>query len=455
MAFFEQQNNIFYEFLNEEFKLKSCKTWDDVAKNVNKSNVRETYKLFAKLFPLNNNYLKELENYKSSFSSIHYATLKGNKIIDEIVRFSLYSDKIIVFHPLQNPAVTNEKIDPRKEPRKWLPDFVDALFFYITIQKWVKSGIVELIINPYEYDLDLRDQIDLKVKERILKMDSEEYYKIEQQGAMENIAEQLAFDYKNLPKDKIIENLLKIQSPKFTENEAKNFADLIIDVRPNINPLWDNINKKLYGKKGMITPTKGGGPLESLLLLSEVTGGKIYTPSRSNWYQIKDFGLNDFWVKTNYLYSKIPLTFLNNVDTDFALNLRKDDRLSGIRLELNKIYSELESIDISNLNESKMKFIQEGFLEEIKKADSEWKTINKQAEIARKRWISSHAIAPIVTNEFSILPIALTSGLWFIWNEISNKNKLKNFQVQNPISVYVDLKNNRQHFWTELKNCIL
>ena len=112
MSFFQQQNKKFYDFLNHEFKLKSCKTWDDVARNVTKSNVKETYKFFAKLFPIGINYLKELEEYKSSFSSIHYATLKGNKIIDEIVRFSLYSDKIIVFHPLQNPAVTNKQMDP-------------------------------------------------------------------------------------------------------------------------------------------------------------------------------------------------------------------------------------------------------------------------------------------------------------------------------------------------------
>lgn len=455
MGFFEDQNSKFYDFLNHEFELKKCRTWEDVSSKITHSKIKETYKYFAKLFPLGVNYLEELEKYKSEFSSIHYATLKGHRIIDEVVRFSLYSDKIIVFHPLQNPAITDQKMDPRQNGKLWLPDFIDALFFYIIIQKWVKAGIVELIINPYEYDFRLRDEIDLKVRQRLLNINFEDLQRIESEGALRNIAEQLAKDFKNDPKEKTVSNLLKMSNPRFTEKEADDFADRIIEYRPLINPIWESINKKrLYNKNGTITPTKGGGPLESLLLLSEVTGGKIYTPSETNWYQIKQMGLNDFWLKTNHLYSKIPLPFLNSVDTDFALNLRKDDRLSGVRQELHKIYSELEIIDISILNEDRIRFLQEGFIEELKKAESEWKLIKKEAEVARKKWLTAHIAAPIVSNEFSVLPMAV-SALWFTWNELSKRNKLNEFRARNPVSVYVDLKNQKQHFWTELKNCLI
>ena len=113
MDYFDEQNVIFYDFLNENFKINKEKNWDGITKNITPEKIKMTYRLFAKLFPLNINYLEELTKINSEFTSIHYGTLKANRIIDEVVRFSLYSEKIIVFHPIQNPAVTNQSIDPR------------------------------------------------------------------------------------------------------------------------------------------------------------------------------------------------------------------------------------------------------------------------------------------------------------------------------------------------------
>src|SRR5689334_1537913 len=126
--YFDIKNEYFFDFLNETFNLRKSKTWDEVSKNVTIEKVKKTYKTFAQLFPLKYDYSTELEKSKNLFSTIHYNDLKGRKIIDEVVRFSMYSDKIIVFHPLQNPTVTNHKLDPRKNPRYWLPDFLEALY---------------------------------------------------------------------------------------------------------------------------------------------------------------------------------------------------------------------------------------------------------------------------------------------------------------------------------------
>lgn len=455
MDYFDIQNEKFYDFLNQTFDLKKCKTWDDVAKNITHLKVKRTYRVFADLFPRKFNYSNELEKLKNSFSSIHYSTLKANKVIDEIVRFSLYSDKIIVFHPLQNPSVTNQNIDPRRNAKRWLPDFLDALYFYIIIQKWVKSGIVKLVINPTEYDLDLRAKIDKQVKERALSFKSEDIFKIGEDEALNHLAEQFAIYSKNKSKEEIIQEVLSLDNPIFTQNEAISFADKIIDQISKTNPLWQKIDKSNFNKSGMIVPQKSGGSIESMLYFSKITGGNIYTPSEMSWLQMKQLGVNDFWMKTNHLYSQIPLTFLNNVDTAFALKIREEDRLAGVRLELKKIYAELGKTNIDELDEQKVKFLQEGFIEELKKAESEWKHINKQANESRKYWAATSLGMPIITNEISILPFAIGSLAWLYRNEKTTKDKKDNFRVQKPISVYVDLKNKRQDFLTELKNCLL
>ncbi len=453
MDYFDKQNEQFYDFLNQTFGIQKAKNWDDISKNITQLKIKLTYRYFSKLYPRNYNYLEELKKNKSEFSSIHYGTIKANRIIDEIVRFSLYSEKIIVFHPLQNPSVTNQQIDPGRNPRYWLPDFIDSLYFYIVIQKWVKAGIIKLIINPYEYNLDLRNRIDIEVQQRIFKINQESFFEIAKDSAMDNLAEQFAFMYKNRSKEYIISSLLEIKQPTFNHSEAEKFADKIIDSFSRSNPLYEKLDNSLRSTK-MLVPTKGGGPIESIILISEASGANIYTPSETVFYQMKEMGINEFWLKMNHLYSKIPLYFLNNVDTNFALELRKEDRLSGVRQELKKIYKELSSIDIKNIDDTTIRFLQEGFIEEIKKAEAEWKLIKKQAELSRKYWLTANVGIPFITNEISILPMAIGSLAWLYMNEKSASEKTNLYKVKNPISVYVDLKNKRQSFIAQLKNCL-
>lgn len=457
MDYFDQKNIEFFNFLNDTFDLNKTRDWKDISRSITLLKVKRTYRVFADLFPRKFDYINELKKSQNTFSSIHYGTLKGHSIIDEIVRFSLYSDQIIVFHPLQNPVITNQDISPSRDPKYWLPDFLQALYFYIVIQKWVRQGIVKLIINPYEYDFGLRDKIDKEAKERIGKLDFERIYKDNKSEITETLAEQFAISFRNnRNKEYIINSLKKVNSPRFTDDEALEFADAIMDAFPRVNPLYKDLQIPLNSP--MVSTTKGGGPLESLVLVSEITGGNIYTPKQSTWNQIVESNKNDFWIKLNQTYSKIPMTFLNNVDTNFALEVRKEGRLIGVRQEMKKMFSELNSIDISKLSEQKMKDLHESFLEEVKKSEAEWKLIGKQAEIARTHWaatsIAGSVGVPIVTNNISLIPIAIGSAAWWYQNERNRSEGEKLFRVKNPISVFVDLRNQKQNYFSILKNCI-
>lgn len=451
--YFDIKSEYFIDYVIDLFGVKKSKNWDDIAKNISIEKIKQTYRTFAEIFPRKYNYVEELKKCKQSFTSIHFGDIKARKIIDEVVRFSLYSDKIIVFHPIQNPVITNQRIDPRKNPRYWLLDFLDALYFYIVIHKWVKAGIVKLIISPYEYDFELRDNLDQVVQKRVNKLDKKKYTDIGKNLILENLAEQFSFSYKNKSKEYISNELLKIEKPKFSKEDAEEFAEFIVKGASNVNPLYNKLNIPLKG--AMLAPMRGGGPLESILMVSDLTDGNIYTPSDFHWQQINEYGLDNFWIKANRLYSKIPLNFLNNVDTSFALELRKDDRLSGVRLQLKKIYSELNGIKIDNLSELKMKELQEGFMEEIKKAEAEWNDIQRVADLSRKNWLVANLGIPIIKNDISLLPLAVGSLFWMYNNEKVTSQKETLQRQKNPISVFVDLKNQRQNFFSILANCLI
>lgn len=452
MEYFRKQNIEFYNFLDETFKINSSKNWGDISKNITKDRIKATYKFFSKLFPRNLEYTELLKSVNRNFKTIHYGNLNGRSILNEVIRFSLYSDEIIVFHPLQNPSVTNQKINPIKNPKYWLPDFMTALYFYIVIQKWVKAGIIQLIINPTEYNFELREKIDKKVEKRKNEYDVEHFFNLEKDNLLVDMAEPFALIYGNKGVEFIKDKLLNIENPRFNEEDADEFAKVIRDFYPKINPLYQKLG--IPRNTASIVTNKSGGPLESIALISQLTNSNIYTTGKSKWHQIQQFGYDDLWTKINNLYSKIPLNFLDNVDTGFALSLREKERLTGVRKGIRELFASLNSISVNNLREDQIFDLHETFIEEIRKAEAEWSLIKKEAKNQRYYWAGASVGIPIVANEMSILPLIAGSVLWLGKNLYSERLRLDTHRIINPMSVFVDLKNKEKGFFSELKNCI-
>jgi hypothetical protein len=452
MDYFQQQNLIFFDFINDLFELKKHRTWNDLAKSITELKMKLTYRKFADLFPRKINYQSELEKLPAGFKTIHYAKLKGTTIIDEVVRFSLYSDTIIVFHPLQNPAITNQTMNPGRNPKLWLPDFINSLYFYVVIQKWVRAGIVQLIVNPVDYDKKWYDDIIAQATQRVALMDLDNPVLLEE--TMEEMAEQFANSLKkNETEEEIVKWLLSLKTPIYSKDQAEAFAKKIKEAIPKVNPIFDSIPRTLIANQ--ISPTKGGGPLESILEIAELTGGNIYTPSKFHWHNLQQIKKNELWVKLSHIYSKVDLTFLNNVSTEFALNIRQEGRLIGVRTELKKIFSELNNIDIDKITENKISYLYEGFVDEIRKAESDWNAIKRESEITKQQFaLSALAIPIMITQPMSILPIAMAAGSLILGNIRTTTVKKDTFRIKNPVSVFVDSQQKQGGFFSNLKSCV-
>jgi len=272
MDFYQQKNIEFYDFLNDNFKINKSHRWTDISQLITKEKISATYDFFSKLFPLDGNYIENLKPDTNLFTSIHYNKLNPCKIINEVVRYSLYSDKIIVFHPLQNPSITNQEYNPIKNPQYWLQNFIDSLYFYIVLQKWVRSGIVRLIINPYEYNFKLREKFDNDAKKRVNSLfNNKDYNEILMDESYDSLAEILAPLYKGESIEEIRQGLINMENPKFSEKEANNSAKLIYSKLKFCNPLYDKMDVP-YNKNSMIS-VRGGGNLESILYIAELVKG--------------------------------------------------------------------------------------------------------------------------------------------------------------------------------------
>lgn len=452
MDYFKKQNLIFFDFIDDLFELKKYKTWSELGRSITELKMKRTYRKFAELFPRKVDYAGELSKIPEGFKTIHYSTLKGTTIIDEIVRFSLYSDTILVFHPLQNPAVTNQQMSPGKNPKYWLHDFVNALYFYLVIKRWVKAGIVNLIVNPFDYSDDWYDRITKDARHRIKDEDLDN--PIIKEQMMTELAEKFAVNLK--PEDEtsyIEEMLLAIESPRFAKSEAEMFAKVIKIAIPKTNPLFPELPRHLFQQR-QLTPIKGGGPVESLLEISGLTSGNIYTPNKFNWDVLCRLGKSDFWTNMNHLYSRIDMKFLNNVSTRFALEIREEQRLAGVRKELSKLFNELNKIDAENFSESRVSLMFESFSDEVKKAETEWELIKKRANIAKTSLAVEALVAPLaISHPISIVPLILFANNTV--KTIKDTRIDRGYFRLNPISVFVEVQSRPIGFFESLKNCVL
>lgn len=226
--YFEHKNIEFYDFLNHNFGISRASNWSDITQSITKAKISATYKFFSKLFPRNVDYSLELKPDNAKFRSLHYNNLNPNKIINEVVRYSLYSEEIYVFHPLQNPSITNQNMSPIKDPQYWLQNFMDSLYFYIVLQKWVRAGIVKLIVNPYDYNFELRDKMDSAAKIRVKELlDNSEYYEIMEKEGIESAAELFVNQSRNMSEPEIKKMLLNLVNPTFTDEQATAFSEII------------------------------------------------------------------------------------------------------------------------------------------------------------------------------------------------------------------------------------
>lgn len=199
---------------------------------------------------------------------------------------------------------------------------------------------------------------------------------------------------------------------------------------------------------------RGGGNLESIQYVAELLNGSVYTTSKANWIQLQHLNDLDNWTKISHLYSKIELPFLDNVDTSFALSLREEDRLSGVRNSLKLIYSSINTISAKEIDDKTLYELNGNFIEELKKADAEWNYIKKEAQSKRAYWAITSVGVPIVFNQMSLLPMILLSSAWITSDIYNEKIKQNKFRQTNSLSVFIDLENTTPNFFSMLKNCV-
>jgi hypothetical protein len=451
MKTLNQRNNDWYTVLFELFNLKKKRnSWEDIGKQINLDKISLAYKEFSTIFPREGNYYDLLPERDLKFRSIMFGDLTGNSIINYTARYSIYSDEILVIHPLQNPSITNEDLSPIKKPRMWLTDFLNSLYFYLSIYKWVKEGIVKLIVNPVKHDPQTHQSI-IDIAERRMQKHGDLLLNDDVlNDALKMTLDNLAL-YLGKYETKKIRESLAVFLKGVSKNQIRKHTKYIKENFIKINPLYQFLSFK---PESEILSLKQGANLEEILLISDLTGSHIYSPTKTGNLQISTLGTKDFWTKFGKTYSQIPIRFLDNVDIEVVRKIRNEDRLAGVRVELNKLYGELENKDFNDIDEEYFIKFTDSFREEIKKAEAELGSIYDKASRSNLLGIAAIIIALPAPTTVSLLPF-ISASLKLIIDQIYTNNELKRKRVLNPFTVFSEIKTPKPNFLKDLRTSLL
>lgn len=132
------------------------RTWEKVKDGMSDARIREFYTFIADLWPLDTDPNSILPEPSSSLRALYLGENEPEVMIQNVFRFCLYSDQILVVNPFDNPNVMAEEYNPIPHPGEWRIQTLRLVFHLALLAPWIAAGLVTLIPDPGDFNRELR-----------------------------------------------------------------------------------------------------------------------------------------------------------------------------------------------------------------------------------------------------------------------------------------------------------
>jgi hypothetical protein len=294
-------------------------------------------------------------------------------MLQNVFRFSLYADQIILVNPFDNPNNMAEQFNPVLHPGQWRVQALRLVYHLRILAPWVVAGLVTLIPDPGDFDRALR----LKTFDMAAKRLGKDFLTDEDTEATSSREKAAELFYLSSPS--FIAHQARESFPEITDKEIQNIV-AYVEKRRAENPLMPN--DTLDNMPGQMTAMRLGGNLEMGLYLCQTMGAFPYTNVRFRWREI--LSASDQLDSTAQVsspltnaFSNLDFKFLNNVDSKFAVEMRKEGRLEGFRSYMRKLWDTVDGEPDPAKSESLARDFKDELAGEYAKAQGEWSEIDR------------------------------------------------------------------------------
>ena len=411
--------------------------WEKVKNGMSDARIREFYEFIAGLWPADTNYLSLLPSPDSSLRALYLGENDPEMMLQNVFRFSLYTDQIILVNPFDNPNLVAEQFNPILKPEEWRVQTLRLVYHLRILAPWIAAGLVVLVPDPGDFDRALRMKtFDMAAK------------RFGDGGLTDEDIDSLSARHKTndlfyLSPPSYIADKVREANPGITDDEVKNVI-AYVEKRRAEDPLLPN--DTLDKMPGQMTAFRMGANLEMGLFLCQTIGAFPYTNVKFRWREILKAGSElgpsgQVWSPLTNAFSNLNFKFLENVDSQFAVTMRQEGRLEGFRAYMRKLW---ESVG-GELDLSKAEMLARDFRDELAgeyaKAESEWATIDRDL----MKWAVPAiggviaAAGGLATGHYSLAIPGAGFASQGVNELIQAHMKRKEFRKKTPLSVFIDL----------------
>jgi SEC-C motif len=411
--------------------------WDQVKSGMTDARIRAFYEFIADLWPLNTPPSERFPPPASGLRALYLGENMPEVMLDSVFRFSLYADQIILPHPFDNPHRLQEQYNPINHPDQWRLQTLRVVHQLAMLAPWIAADIVVMMPEPGDFDPALfwktAEMAQARLGDNFMAdVDIEEL----------SMTQARMREFYLLPNGHI-ERKVREMNPEITQNEVDSLLKFVAMTRRDdpllLNTTWDQL-------PGQMTNMKMGANLETSLLLCQTIGAFPYTNVKFRWKEIlgaaNELDENaQVWSPLTHAFQQLDFKFLNKIDSDFAVEMRNEGRLSGFRSFMRKLWNEIDGEpDLAKQQKLALDFKDE-LGSEYDKAEADWDAIDRDL----MKWAMpaiAGAFGSIGAVATGHLGLALPTGGFAVngINELIQAHmKRKEFRKKTPMSVFIDL----------------
>jgi hypothetical protein len=353
-------------------------------------------------------------------------------MVQNVFRFSLYADQILIINPFMNPNVLAQEMNPILHPGEWRLQTLRLIYQLGQLAPWIYAGLVILIPDPGDFDRSLRVKTwDLAMK----RLDGTK--PTDEDIDLSAIKARTRRVFLCSPRD-YLERMTRQANPGISDELVKKVLDDIERDRAE-DPLLLNETIDQIPAQNMVTSL--GANLEMGLYICQATGSFPYTNVKFRWREIlaakqEPDVTAQTWSPLTNAFQQLTFKFLDQVDSGFACTLRKEGRLEGFRSYLRKLWDAVGGEPDASKSEALARDFGDELTVAFKAAQSEWDAIDRELV----KWATGKAAVAMAAGVFS--PAFAMGGLVLagLSEIIQAEMKRREFRKRVPMSVFIDLE---------------
>lgn len=407
------------------------RSWDKVKEGFTDARIREFYQFVAGLWPVGTDQRHILPAPDSSLRALYLGENEPELMVQNVFRFSLYADQIVIVNPFLNPNVLAEDMNPIRRPGEWRIQTLRVIYQLSQLAPWIEAGLVILIPDPGDFDRSLRVKTwDLATARLTGTNPSDE--DIDQSMIKARTGRAFLLSPRNY-----LERMIREANPGITDDMVVKVLEDMERDRAN-DPLLPNDTLDRMPAQTMVSNL--GANLEMGLYICQATGSFPYTNVKFRWREILATkqeldATAQTWSPLTNAFQQLRFKFLDKVDSGFAYTIRKEGRLEGFRSYLRKLWTTVGG----ELDLAKAEPLARDFRDELTQAygqaQAEWGAIDREL----LKWAVPTVGGALVTGIFTPI-IAGGLALAGLGEIIQAEMKRREFRKKVPMSVFIDLE---------------